>query len=240
MTPSCNEFGQPVGFPLPGWTPPPKPTREPLGGTFCRLEPLDPGRHAAALFAAVAAGGAEGWTYLPYGPFQSLADYRAWMEANCSGDDPLFFAIINLADGQPAGVASYLRIMPASGSIEVGHLHYGPRLRRSPAATEAMYLMMKRAFTLGYRRYEWKCDALNAPSRAAAQRLGLSFEGVFRQATVYKGRNRDTAWYAATDADWPALSQAFRAWLAPNNFDDQGRQRKRLANLTRPLLHRCG
>jgi RimJ/RimL family protein N-acetyltransferase len=239
-TPSCNEFGQPVGFPLPAWTPPPKPPREPMGGTFCRLEPLDPGRHAAALFAAVAAGEAEGWTYLPYGPFQSFADYRAWMESSCTGDDPLFFAIIDLADRQPAGVASYLRIAPAAGSIEVGHLHYGPRLRRSPAATEAMYLMMKRAFDLGYRRYEWKCDSLNAPSRAAAQRLGLSFEGVFRQATVYKGRNRDTAWYAATDADWPALDEAFQTWLAPTNFDDQGRQRIRLADLTRPLLHQPG
>src|SRR5258705_6334992 len=119
------------------------------------------------------------------------------MSAHCLGDDPLFFAIIDLSQEQPAGVASYLRIAPASGSIEVGHIHYSPRLQRSPAATEAMYLMMQRAFDLGYRRYEWKCDALNAASRAAAQRLGVSYEGIFRQASVYKDLNRDTAWYAA-------------------------------------------
>jgi len=138
--------------------------------------------------------------------------------------------------GQPVGVASYLRIAPASGTIEVGHIHYSPRLRRSPIATEAMYLLMERAFSLGYRRYEWKCDALNAPSRAAARRLGFSYEGVFRHATVYKGRNRDTAWFSAVDSEWPALQTAFQAWLAPGNFDDEGRQRIRLADLTRPIL----
>jgi len=241
MKPSLNEPGQPVGFPLPGWKPPSKPPRKPMAGRFCRLEPLDPDRHAATLFAANTAGGdVKSWTYLPYGPFRTLADYRAWMTASCLGEDPLFFAILDLADGQPAGVASYLRIAPDSGSIEVGHIHYSPRLQRKPAATEAMYLLMERAFALGYRRYEWKCDALNAPSRVAAQRLGLSFEGVFRQATVYKGRNRDTAWYAAIDLEWPALGAAFRTWLAPENFDDQGRQRTRLADLTRPLLQRQG
>jgi RimJ/RimL family protein N-acetyltransferase len=237
MTQSFNEFGQPIGFPLANWTPPPWPPREPIAGAYCRLEPLDPNRHAADLFDANASGGGdEDWTYLPYGPFPGPAEYRAWMEAKCAGDDPLFFAIVDQADGRPAGVASYLRIAPESGSIEVGHIHYASRLRRSCAATEAVYLLMERAFALGYRRFEWKCDALNAPSRAAAQRLGLSFEGVFRQATVYKGRNRDTAWYAAIDAEWPALSKAFQAWLAPTNFDDHGRQRIRLSDLTRPIL----
>ena len=241
MKPSLNEFGQLVGFPLPGWTSPPRPPRESMAGRFCRLEPLDPDRHAAALFAANAVGReVKDWTYLPYGPFRTLADYRAWMTASCLGDDPLFFAIIDLTDEQPAGVASYLRIAPDSGSIEVGHIHYSPRLQRTPAATEAMYLLMKRAFELGYRRYEWKCDALNTPSRAAAQRLGFSFEGVFRQAAVYKGRNRDTAWYAAIDADWPALSEAFETWLAADNFDDQGRQRTRLTELTMPILQQRG
>jgi RimJ/RimL family protein N-acetyltransferase len=198
MEPTFNDLGQPIGFPLPGWAPPPAPPREPLEGRFCRLEPLDPDRHAADLFAADAAD-ADGrsWTYLAYGPFRTLSDYRTWMGATCLGADPLFFAIIASPDGKAVGVASHLRITPASGSIEVGHIHYSPRLQRSPAATEAMYLLMERAFGLGYRRYEWKCDALNAASRAAAQRLGLSFEGVFRQTTVYKGRNRDTAWYAA-------------------------------------------
>jgi RimJ/RimL family protein N-acetyltransferase len=241
MNPTLNDLGQPVGFPLPGWTPPPAPPREPAEGRYCRLEPLDPGRHADALFAAnAAAADGRGWTYLAYGPFPTPASYRAWVETCSRGDDPLFFAVIDAATSRPAGVVSYLRITPAGGSIEVGHIHYAPRLRRTPAATEAMYLMMERAFGLGYRRYEWKCDALNAASRAAAQRLGLSFEGVFRQATVYKGRNRDTAWYAAIDAEWPALREAFRAWLDPGNFDGDGRQRTRLTDLTRPLLKQRG
>ena len=231
MNTSVNDLGQPIGFPLPSWTPPPSPTRDRVQGRYCRLEPLDPDRHAAALFTANAADETGGsWTYLPYGPFQTLSSYRDWMHAQCLGDDPLFFAIVDLADGLPAGVASYLRIAPASGSIEVGHIHYAPRLQRTVAATEAMFLIMQTAFELGYRRYEWKCDALNAASRAAAQRLGLSFEGIFRQATVYKGRNRDTAWYAAIDAEWPALRAAFLAWLDPGNFDGQGRQRSRLAD----------
>jgi RimJ/RimL family protein N-acetyltransferase len=241
MEPLTNPFGQPVGFPVPDWAPPPVPPREPMAGQFCRLEPLDPDRHAAALFEADAADAdGRGWTYLAYGPFRDQTSYHAWLAANCLGDDPLFFTVINVADGRPAGLASYLRITPASGSIEVGHIHYAPRLQRTPAVTEAMYLMMERAFALGYRRYEWKCDALNAASRAAAQRLGLSFEGVFRQATVYKGRNRDTAWYAAIDTEWPALRQAFRAWLAPANFDAAGRQGTRLSDLTRPLLKQRG
>jgi RimJ/RimL family protein N-acetyltransferase len=241
MEPTRNDFSQPIGFPVPGWAPPPAPPREPVEGRLCRLEPLDPDRHAADLFAANAAD-AEGrsWTYLAYGPFRTFADYRGWMCANCLGDDPLFFAIIDTGEGKAVGVASYLRITPAAGSIEVGHIHYSPRLQRSPAATEAMYLLMKGAFELGYRRYEWKCDALNAASRAAAQRLGLSFEGVFRQATVYKGRNRDTAWYAAIDREWPALREAFLTWLAPGNFDGAGRQRTRLTDLTRPILKQRG
>jgi RimJ/RimL family protein N-acetyltransferase len=142
---------------------------------------------------------------------------------------------VELATGRPVGVASYLRINPAWGSIEVGGLHFSPRMQRSPIATEAMFLMMQRAFELGYRRYEWKCDALNAPSRAAAERLGLSYEGTFRQALVYRQRNRDTAWFAAIDAEWPALRAAFTRWLAPENFDASGRQRSRLSDLTRPI-----
>jgi RimJ/RimL family protein N-acetyltransferase len=241
MGPILNDLGQPVGFPLPGWSPPPAPPRVPTEGRYCRLEPLDPGRHAEALFAAFAEDAdGRGWTYLACGPFPTAESYRAWAEERCRGDDPLFFAIVDNTTGQPAGVASYLRITPAAGSIEVGHIHYSPSLKRSPAATEAMYLMMKAAFELGYRRYEWKCDALNAASRAAAQRLGLSFEGVFRQATVYKGRNRDTAWYAAIDSEWPALRAAFETWLDPANFDADGRQRTRLTDLTRPLIGRRG
>ena len=234
MEPILNDLGQPVGFPLPGWVPPPAPPREPMAGRYCRLEPLDPDRHAEALFAANAADvDGRGWTYLPYGPFRTPPSYRDWMNTHCLGDDPLFFAIVDRADGQPAGVASYLRIAPAGGSVEVGHIHYSPGLKRSRVSTEAMYLLMARAFELGYRRYEWKCDAQNAASRAAAERLGFSFEGVFRQATVYKGRNRDTAWFSVIDAEWPALRAAFLAWLDPDNFDADGRQRTRLSELTR-------
>jgi RimJ/RimL family protein N-acetyltransferase len=133
-----------------------------------------------------------------------------------------------------------MRIDPANGVIEVGGINYSPLLQRKPAATEAMYLMMRRAFELGYRRYEWKCDSLNAPSRAAAQRLGFSYEGVFRQAWVYKGRNRDTAWFSIIDGEWPALREAFERWLAPANFDANGRQRTGLSSLTAPLLKARG
>lgn len=235
-----NEFGQRVGLPVEGWSPPPLPPREMLEGRYCRVEPLDFDRHAERLYAAVREDVEGSWTYLPYGPFPARETYLDWMRSTCLGEDPLFHAIVNAATGEPVGVASYLRISPANGSIEVGHLHYSPRLQRTPAATEAMYLMMQRAFALGYRRYEWKCDRLNEPSRAAAQRLGFSFEGIFRQATVYKGRNRDTAWYAVVDQDWPALDAAYRQWLDPANFDADGRQRLRLSDLTGPLLHRRG
>ena len=235
-----NELGQPVGFAVPGWRPPPRPSRAPLVGRFCRLEPLDPARHGDELFAANALDvDARHWTYLPYGPFPDRAAYGAWMERQCLGDDPLFFAIVDAIASRAVGLASYLRIDPYAGSIEVGHLRFSSLLQRTPAATEAMVLMMRHAFGLGYRRYEWKCDALNAPSRAAALRLGLSFEGIFRQAVVIKGRNRDTAWFAATDRDWPALADAFERWLAPANFDAAGRQRVRLADLSGPLLVRA-
>lgn len=204
-----------------------------MNGRFCTLEPLDPTRHGAELHQAFSLDG-EGriWTYLAYGPIADFETFRAWLQADCLGDDPLFFTIVDKGSGKAVGMASYLRIAPANGSIEVGHINYAPPLQRTPAATEAMYLMMKRAFDLGYRRYEWKCDALNAKSRAAAERLGFTFEGIFRQATVYKGRNRDTAWYAVIDKDWPVLAAAFERWLDPANFDDAGRQRIRLSGLT--------
>lgn len=225
----------PIGFPLPDWRPPPRPPRTAMAGRTCIVEPLDVARHADELFAANALDrDGTGWTYLPYGPFADRDAYLAWMNATCLGDDPLFHAIVERATGRAVGVASYLRIDPAAGSIEVGHLRYSPLLQRSVASTEAMYLMMKRAFELGYRRYEWKCDALNAPSRAAAERLGFTFEGIFRQATVYKRRNRDTAWLSVLDVEWPRLEAAFQRWLDPANFDAAGRQRERLADLTAP------
>ena len=231
--PPHNELGQPVGAPLPGWQPPPAPPREGLVGRYCALEPIDPERHAEALFATFQAD-AEGrmWTYLPYGPFGDVAGFRAWMGDRCLGADPLFFAIVDRPSGAPLGMAAYLRIDRPNGVIEVGHLLFSPALQRTRAATEAMVLMMQRAFALGYRRYEWKCDALNAPSRAAAERLGFCHEGVFRQAVVVKGRNRDTAWYSILDREWPSLRGAYEQWLDPKNFDDAGRQRTSLSALT--------
>ena len=231
--PRVNALGQPIGEPLAGWQPRPLPPRTPMEGRFCRLEPLDPERHAAELFEANRLD-AEGrnWTYLPVGPFERLDDFRRWMDAKCLGPDPLFHAIIDRASGRAVGFASYLRIDPANGVIEVGHITYSPLLQRHPAATETMYLMMRRVFDeLGYRRYEWKCDSLNAPSRAAAQRLGFVFEGIFRQAVVYKGRNRDTCWFSILDGEWPALRRAFERWLDPANFDGAGKQRRRLSEL---------
>lgn len=230
MTVLRNDLGQPVGEPLPDWQPAAWPPAAPMQGRYCRLEPLDPARHAAALFAAFAED-ADGrsWTYLPYGPFTTRRAFEDWLRAFCCDDDPQFHAVVDAATGEPGGMASYLRIAPAAGSIEVGHIHLAPSLQRTAAATEAMLLMMRRVFAaLGYRRYEWKCDALNAPSRAAALRLGFRFEGIHRQATVYKGRSRDTAWYSVIDREWPAVEQALEAWLDPANFDADGRQRRRL------------
>ena len=232
-----NDLDLPVGFSLPDWKPPDPPSRQPMVGRTCRLEVLDPERHAGDLYLANAEDRENRiWVYLPYGPFASEAAYRKWADEVCAVNDPIFFAIVDAQTDKPTGVASYLRITPASGSIEVGHINYSPRLQRTPAATEAMYLMMKRVFEAGYRRYEWKCDALNARSRAAALRLGFSYEGVFRQATVYKGRNRDTAWYAMIDSEWPALEAAYTRWLDPLNFDSDGRQRVGLTELTAPIL----
>jgi RimJ/RimL family protein N-acetyltransferase len=235
-----NALGQPVGPPVAGWKTPAIPPRDGsaiMTGRFCRLEILGADRHASDLFGANRQD-AQGrmWTYLPYGPFDNLAGYERWVSDVSSAADPSFHAIVDLSTGRAVGVASYLRIDPGAGSIEVGHIAYSPRLQRTPAATEAMYLMMRRAFELGYRRYEWKCDALNAGSRAAAQRLGFSYEGVFRQARVNKGRNRDTAWFAAIDSEWPALDRAFTQWLDPSNFDQSGVQRTSLRALTRSVL----
>ena len=179
------------------------------------------------------------WTYMAYGPFASLEDYRHWMSTTGAGGDPLFHAIIDTATGKAVGVASYLRIDPGNGAIEVGHIAYAPALQKTRAATESMFLLMRRVFDeLGYRRYEWKCDNANAPSRRAAERLGFTFEGVFRQAVVYKGRNRDTAWYAIIDKDWPALKAAYETWLDPANFDAASRQRLSLGTLTAKALGR--
>ena len=227
-----NELGQPIGDPV-DWSPAAAPPRQPIEGRFCRIEPLDTDRHAAELHAAnlLDESGAM-WTYMPYGPFASLDEYQAWCRQMTASDDPLFYAIIDSASNRAVGVVSYLRVEPMLGAIEVGHIAYSPLLQRTAAATEAMYLMMRRAFAeLGYRRYEWKCDALNEPSRRAADRLGFTFEGTFRQAIIYKGRNRDTAWYSVVDSEWPDLKTRYEAWLAPSNFDEEGVQRQSLGEL---------
>ncbi|UWR22115.1 GNAT family N-acetyltransferase [Sulfitobacter sp. S190] len=220
-----------VGAPVEHWTPPAAPVGESLHGRYARLERLDADAHAALLFRTYE-GNDTVWEYLPYGPFSSASQYHRWVKEQAGQTDPLFYAIKNLESDRFEGVASFLRISPEAGSIEVGHINYSPALQKTRAATEAMYLMMQWAFDAGFRRYEWKCNALNVGSRRAAQRLGFSYEGVFRQAAVVKGRNRDTAWFAAIDAEWPALKEAYSVWLDPGNFDAEGRQIERLGDMT--------
>jgi len=224
----------PLGSLVPSWSPRPLPTLTGISGRICRVEPIDSTRHGEALYAAYATD-REGrlWTYLPWGPYSGPEELCARIDAvRASGVRPEY-ALIDLASGKPFGQASYLNIDPAAGSIEVGGIVYAPAFQRGIAATEAMYLMMRRAFDeLGYRRYAWQCNSLNARSRAAATRLGFTFEGIWRQAAVHKGRNRDTAWFSILDSEWPAIKTAFERWLAPENFDAEGGQRMRLSVLT--------
>jgi RimJ/RimL family protein N-acetyltransferase len=220
-----------IGAPL-RWTPAVPPERQVLTGRYVQLEPFED-HHRSALHTSLhAAGDPSLWDYLSYGPFDDHQDWNAWFAASAASDDPLFFALVDRRDGTPMGQASYLRIEPADGVIEIGHIALGPALQRTPAATEAIYLLARHAFDdLRYRRLEWKTDALNARSRRAAERFGFTFEGVFRQHAVVKGRNRDTAWYSMLDGEWRAARAAFEEWLAPSNFDEEGRQRRRLAEL---------
>ncbi|MDA0994492.1 MAG: GNAT family protein [Proteobacteria bacterium] len=232
-TQRTNEFGQTIGAEVIGWDGARRPPRTPMEGRFCRTEPLTSERHLADLFEAYAED-AEGklWTYMFNGPFQSATELRDWMTSASASDDPLFYAIIDVSTGKAVGMAAYMRIKPGVGVIEVGNIAYSPKLQRTPVATEAMFLMMRRAFKeLGYRRYEWKCDSLNAASRRAAERLGFTFDGLFKQAIVYKGRNRDTAWYSILDRDWPALERAYTTWLDAENFDENGQQKRKLREL---------
>lgn len=220
-----------IGAEVPGWRPPPRPLRDAMAGDHVTLEPLDADLHAADLHRAFS--GHDGlWDWMGYGPFGSAARYHRWIRDTGMGEDPLFFALRDRQTGHCGGVAAWLRIAPEAGTIEVGHICLAPEIAGTRAATEAMVLMMQAAFGMGYRRYEWKCNALNLPSRRAAQRLGFSFEGVHRQAMVVKGRNRDTAWFSILDGEWPALAEAYAAWLSPANFDAAGRQRERLSDLT--------
>jgi RimJ/RimL family protein N-acetyltransferase len=227
-----NNFGQPIGWQIvPDWKPALRPPLTAIEGRFAIVEPLDPDRHADDLFAANADGDGSNFTYYPYGPFATVDDQRDWI-ASVSGEATrLFHAIIDKATAKAVGVASYANITPAMGVIEIAGLNFSPCLQRKPAATEAHYLLMRRAFDeLGYRRYEWKCDSWNLPSRAAALRLGFTYEGLFRQAIVIRGRNRDTMYFSITDREWPRIKQAFERWLDPGNFDSAGRQKASLAD----------
>ena len=223
-----NEYGQPIGEAL-DWEPRPavRPVR--LEGRTCRVEPLAEG-HVADLFDALCVRSAPSiWTYIAVGPFTEPEPLAAWFRALIADPASVPHALCR-DDGRPVGVASYLRLDPANGSVEVGGIVLAEELQRTTAATEAMYLMMRHVFDdLGYRRYEWKCDAHNAPSRRAAERLGFRYEGRFRNALVYKGRNRDTAWFAITDVEWPRLRAAHERWLDPGNFDPAGHQLRPLA-----------
>lgn len=215
--------------PLASWSPPGRPTHTVIEGRAVRLEPTGLG-HAPGLFAAfTSSGGATGWDYLPYGPFGSGAEFEAWLSAVCLAEEPLFFTVLNRATGAPEGLISYLRIRAEHGSVEIGHVHFSPLMARSVRATEATFLLMQHAFDdLRYRRVEWKCNAANARSRRAAERLGFTYEGLFRQDMVVKGKNRDTAWYSILDHEWSAVSKAITAWLAPENFDEGGAQKRPL------------
>ena len=220
------------GESLPHWTPPVGPGPQAIEGQFVRLERLEADAHAADLFRAYSGHDAL-WDYLFIGPFSSASAYHRWAKEATGLADPVCYVLRDRVTGHCGGVASFMRIAPKDGTIEVGGICIAPELQGGRAWTEAMFLMMDWAFSAGYRRYEWKCDALNLPSRRAAQRLGFSYEGVFRQAVVYKGRNRDTAWFSVIDSEWPALREAFRVWLSPTNFDATGRQKERLSDLTR-------
>jgi RimJ/RimL family protein N-acetyltransferase len=230
MSERRNKYDQPLGAPVAGWSERSRPPRSALRGRYCRLEPVDPERHAADLFAAyMSAPDARDWTYLFAERPETMPSFEEYLATLAKSEDPLHFAIVDAESAIAVGTAALMRIDPAHGVIEVGSIAYSPRIKRTRAGTEAMYLLMRLVFDdLGYRRYEWKCDSLNGPSRAAAQRYGFTFEGIFRRAIVYKGRNRDTAWYSIIAEEWPRIRSAFDAWLDPQNFGEDGRQKRAL------------
>jgi RimJ/RimL family protein N-acetyltransferase len=214
-----------------------RPERKIMHGDYCTLEPLDPARHAVDLFAA--SHGQPGqeriWDWLPSGPFPDFVTFDQWLADCAASSDPLFFAIRDKRTGRATGMASYLNIHPVPGSIEIGHIMFGSPLQKTPAATEALYLLMDYAMTdMRYRRLEWKCNALNNPSRKAANRLGFRYEGTFYNHQIVKGHNRDTAWYSILDSEWPRLRPNFERWLSAENFDDVGKQRVQLSELNKP------
>jgi len=217
----------------------PRPERITLSGQYCRLEPLDPQRHRDALYAAsTVQDAARRFRYLFEEPPTSPGEFDDWLARAAASHDPLVFAVIDLRTGLAEGRQTLMRITPEHRSIEIGSIYWGPAIARSRVATEANWLFARYVFQLGYRRYEWKCDALNAPSRRAALRFGFSFEGLFRRAVIVKGRSRDTAWYSMIDEEWPALDAAYQQWLRADNFDAQGRQQLSLGTLTSAALEK--
>ncbi len=218
---------------------PPHPKGISIEGRLVDLKPLNSNKYAKELFLSNSLDEKGiNWAYLPYGPFDSQADYTKWIKSFEEGDDPIFFAVISKKLKKAIGIASFLRINPTKGLIEVGHINYSPLLQKTTEATEAMFLMMKWVFDNGYRRYEWKCNALNLKSRRAAQRLGFSYEGVFRQMTISKGRNRDTAWFAIIDKEWAEIEKCFDQFLSESNFDNNGKSKVSLTSLTESLLYK--
>jgi RimJ/RimL family protein N-acetyltransferase len=217
--------------------PAPYPERTTIEGRMVSIEPLNPARHGGELYEATCGAAQEDlWLYLGSGPFSDRSSFDSYLQSMSVSEDPLVFALVDRASGKAVGHAAYLRIVPAHRVIEVGNILYAPQFQRTAGATEAMYLMARYAFeTLGYRRYEWKCNALNAPSRKAALRFGFTFEGIFRQHMIVKGRNRDTAWFSMLDGEWPARKKAFEAWLDPSNFDSAGRQIASLAGIRKEI-----
>lgn len=220
-----NQFGQPIGEELVDWQPRQHPARVVLNGRYCRLEPLRV-EHAGALFAAYQqAEDTRSWTWLLREPDTTVAEYSQWIASVCELSDPIHFAVIDNQTQLPVGSLALMRIDPRNGVVEVGHVHFSPLMSRSPLSTEAQYLLMRYVFDdLGYRRYEWKCNSLNGPSRRAALRLGFQYEGRFRQALVVKGHNRDTDWFSILDKEWQTLDCAFQNWLATDNFTADGKQ----------------
>lgn len=228
--PRTNEFGQPIGDPVLEWEARPQPDAVILTGRTCQLEPVNVEKHADDLYAAYSKSDGRDFTYMNFGPFSTINEYRKHADFLTKTTDPRHFAVIDVASKKAVGTMSLMRIDPTNGVIEVGFITFSPLLKQSILSTEAQYLLMAYVFDqLGYRRYEWKCDSLNAPSRKAAARLGFTFEGIFRQCAVYRNRNRDTAWFSIIANEWPKLKIAFQHWLSPQNFDDQGRQIKALA-----------
>ncbi len=233
MSERSNQYGQLIGPAVAGWTERPRPPRRVLRGRYCSLEPVNPERHAAGLYDAyMEAPDARDWTYLSAERPETVPLFEEYLNRLAQSEDPLHYTIVDGENAQPVGTAALMRIDPGHGVIEVGCITYSPRLQRTRAGTEAMYLLMRLVFDeLGYRRYEWKCDSLNGPSRTAALRYGFVFEGIFRRAIVIKGRSRDTAWYSIIAEEWPRIRSAFDAWLDPENFDAHGRQKRGLAAL---------